>query len=86
MKKFQKSIEREKELVKSSLKKGKIAYRLEGKGIFNVVEIDPLDKKVTFTMIRANPGDTFKIDRDIKVYSDFTLVTRRVTYDGMVDD
>jgi Holliday junction resolvase len=82
--KYQKSTRRERELIAGYRKKGIIASRLNGADNFDLVAIDTLCQTVTLVTVRAKKGSSFRIDRDEHVHPGWTLLTKRVTYDGKV--
>lgn len=85
MRKYLRSIKKEKEIEKEAIEEGKIVYRIAGGGPYSLVTIDRLNRQVTFIEVRAHPGKNFRVDRDVRSYPEFGMMTRRITYDGVVD-
>lgn len=85
MKKFYKSLRKIREVENEALKKGHSVYRLKGKGPADLVIIDHIDRKVEFVEVRAQKGKNFRIDRDMQTWPEFLVLSKRVSWDGVVD-
>lgn len=84
MKRYLRSIKKEREIEKEAVKKGQIVYRLST-GPYALVSIDSLNRQVTFIEVKAHKGKNFRVDRDVRCYPEFGMMTRRITFDGVVD-
>lgn len=83
--KYQKSLRRERELIRDYRRNGKMVSRLDRRDGFDLMVVDFLEQTVTLVKVAAHKGSTFRVDRDIAVRPGWNLKTQRITYDGLVD-